>query len=67
MHQCQMSDINIGLTLPITVLVLGTTRHQLSADQSCRLPATVVTVMQLSARYGGASPCMHLPMIVVIR
>ena len=34
---------------PSTVLVLGTTRHRLSADRRCHLPATVVTGTQSSA------------------
>jgi len=52
------------LHVPRTVLVLWTTRHRLSADRRCRLPASVVTGTQSSARYGGAGPCGHLLTIV---
>ena len=48
------------LRVPSAVLVLGTTRHPLSADRRSRVPDTVVTGTQSSARYEGA---MHLALV----
>jgi len=48
------------VVVPSSVLVLGTMRHRLSADQRCRLPATVMTGTQSLTRYGGTNQWRHL-------